>query len=97
MVLTSTQKKQLRALAHHLDPIVYVGQNGITDALLQAAKDALEAHELVKVKFVDFKSDRKELTTKITEATGSELAGIIGNIAILYKQSDDPKKQKIAV
>lgn len=93
--MNSTDRKKLRALAHHLEPIVYVGQKGLTEELFSALEKALLSHELVKIKFVDFKDERKTFSEELAQKTQSQLAGLIGNIAILYKQNPDPKKRKI--
>ena len=87
--LTSAQRKQLRALAHHLKPVVMVGKQGVTEALLAAVNDALDSHELIKVKFQDFKEDRKALSEQIAQASQSHIAGIIGHVLILYRQQED--------
>lgn len=93
--MTSAQRKQLRSLAHHLDPVVMVGKQGMTDAVIAATDQALDAHELIKVRFLEHKDEKSALTDHLTEATRSECAGIIGHIAILYRQHEDPKKRKI--
>lgn len=95
--MDSTQRKKLRGLAHNLDPVVFVGQKGLTSDLITALKDALNAHELIKIKFVDLKDQKKEICTKLCEETDSHLAGIIGNIAIVYKQHPNPEKRKIEI
>jgi RNA-binding protein len=94
-VLTSSQRKFLRGEAHHLDPVVLIGKSGVTDALIGAANAALDAHELIKIKFNDFKDQRTELTHEVEERTQSQLCGLIGNVAILYRQQSDPDKRKI--
>ena len=94
-LLSSAQRKKLRALAHHLDPVVYVGKHGVTEALLAAVTEALDAHELIKVKFNDFKSEKKALSAQIAETSGAEIAGLIGNVMILYREHPDPEKRKI--
>ena len=53
--LTSKQRKILEKAAHNLDPIVIIGQNGVTDSLVQMVLNSLKAHELIKVKFNDYK------------------------------------------
>lgn len=95
MAITSTQRKRLRSLAHSLDPIVLIGKQGLTDTLVAATENALEAHELIKVRFNDFKREKREITAQLADKTGAELAGIIGHVAILYRQNEDPEKQKI--
>ena len=94
--LTGAQRKYLRGLAHSLRPVVQAGKNGITPELLRAVDEALEHHELIKVKFVDFKEEKKELTEEIAERTSSEAVGLIGNVAILYRRQPDEKKRKIS-
>jgi RNA-binding protein len=93
--MTSQQRKQLRGLAHHLDPVVMIGKQGLTDGLIVAAAKALDAHELIKVRFLEFKDEKRGLTDQLAAATSSEIAGIIGHVAILYKQHPDPESRKI--
>ncbi len=93
--MTSQQRKHLRGLAHHLDPVVMIGKQGLTDGIIAATAKALDAHELIKVRFLDFKEEKKDLTAELAEATASEIAGIIGHVAILYKEHPDPEKRKI--
>jgi len=82
-------------LAHHLNPIVLIGRSGVTEQLLAAINAALNDHELIKVKFIEFKADKKEIATEIAGTTKSELAGIIGNIAIFYRQNPKPELRNI--
>jgi RNA-binding protein len=96
-VLTSAQRGFLKSLAHHLDPICYVGKSGLTDSLVQSVETAFDAHELLKVKFNDFKKEKREITAQLAEQTHSHLVGIIGNVAILYRQHPDEDKRKIAL
>ena len=93
--LTSRQRKYLRALAHHLEPVVKIGKQGISTNLLKAIDEALNDHELIKIKFIDFKDEKQELTSKIIEETKCEIAGIIGNIAILFRESNIEEKRNI--
>ena len=93
--LKGFQRKHLRGLAHGLRPVVQVGKNGITPDLIRAVDEALEAHELIKVKFVDFKEDRKVLSEEIGEKTSSEPVGLIGNVAIFYREQPDKDRRKI--
>lgn len=93
--LTSGQRKELRSLAHHLDPAVIIGKGGLTDNVVDAAHDALEAHELIKVKFNGFKEEKQELSRTLAERTQSNLVGIIGNIAIVYRRQEDDEKRRI--
>ena len=96
-ILTGYQAKYLRSLAHALKPVVFVGQKGITDALIASTEHAFDQHELIKVKFVDFKekNQKKEIAEIIKMKTGCLMAGMIGHVAIFYKQHVDPEKRKV--
>jgi RNA-binding protein len=91
------QKKYLKGQAHKLKPLVFIGQKGITPSVLKAADEALEKHELIKVKFIEFKEkdQKKELADAVERATDSTLVGIIGHVAIFYRSQKDPEKRKI--
>ena len=89
-----TQRKYLRVQAHHLKPLVIIGVKGVTETLLESVNVALGDHELIKVKFAEFKKSKKEISEEIARTTKSERVGLIGNIAIFYRQQPDPEKRK---
>lgn len=89
--------KFLRSQAHHLDPVVMVGKQGVTEAVMTGVDEALNSHELIKIRFQEFKAQKKSLSRKIADETGSCLAGMIGNIAILYREQEDPDRRRIHV
>lgn len=93
--LTSGQRKGLRSLAHHLHPAVLIGRQGVTDTVIGAVDRELDVNELIKIRFNEHKEAKKELTAEIVERTNSHLAGIIGHVAILYRQHKDPEKREI--
>lgn len=95
--LEGFQKKFLRGLAHGLKPIVLIGQKGLTDELVRSVEQAFQSHELIKIKFNDFKEkDQKEEISKILEKkTGSELVGAVGHTCIFFKQQEDIEKRRI--
>jgi RNA-binding protein len=97
MSLEGYQRKYLRGLAHELKPVVLVGQRGLTDALLNSLEEALNQHELIKVKFNDFKesADKKAMIAELAEACGCEPVGLIGHTAILYRPHPQPEKRRI--
>ena len=97
--LKGFQAKYLRGRAHSLKPVVFLGQKGITDALIRSAQEALDRHELIKVKFIDLKKkkQKKDIAAALGAKTGSLMAGMIGHIAIFYRQHDDPEKRKIVL
>ena len=88
MKLTPKQKSLLKVQAHHIDPVVQIGKNGITDELIAHIEKALTDHELIKIKFLAMKDEKESLTTAISEKTGAELVEIIGNIIVLYRPNN---------
>ncbi len=95
--LKGSQRKYLRSQAHHLKPLVLIGTKGVTDQLIGSVDLALTDHELIKVKFGEFKEAKKEISAEIAEATKSEVVGLIGNIAIFYRRHPQSEKRKIKI
>ena len=96
-MLNSRQKKILRAKAHDLKPIVLVGKSGVTEGCIQSANEALESHELIKVKFLEHKDNKKKLSEEIYKKTSSEIIGSIGHTIMLFRQNSDKEKQKYKI
>lgn len=97
--LQSFEKKYLRGLAHRIKPVVFVGQRGVTSTLIKAVNDALDCHELIKIKFNEFKQkeQKKMLCKKIERSTNSTLVGMIGHIGIFYRPQTDLSKHQIVL
>lgn len=89
MELKSYQRAFLRSQAQSLDPIVYVGKEGLTDNVVKMLDEALECHELVKVRFQAMKDEAKSLSDILEEKTGSTLVAVTGFTAVFFRQ--DPK------
>ena len=87
MSLGSALRKQLRARAHALSPGVWVGEAGISEALLAEADRALTDHELVKVRLpaVD-RVERAALARQLCEALGAQDVQAIGRIRVIYRE-----------
>jgi len=83
--LESFQRAWLRKKAHHLKPVVSIGQSGVSDAVEKALVEALEHHELVKVKLYELKDERKDALEHLAQVTSSALVSIIGNVGIFYR------------
>jgi len=93
MHLTGKQARFLRGLGHHLKPVVMVGKEEVNSAVIAAVDEALEAHELIKVKLQEgCLSDRQEVAAELSAATGSAVAQILGKIILLYRPA---KEQRI--
>ena len=95
-MLRGKQKRQLRALAHHLTPIFQVGKSGVNSEMVQGVRDALEKRELIKISILQNNEDDKhEVAETLAERTGAELVQLIGHTIVLYKQSSKEKYRKI--
>ena len=96
-MLSGSQKKYLRGLAHHLNPSVRVGKKGVVESLIESVDSQLKAHELIKVKFVNWKERKESLSDQIATETQSENVGQVGNVAIFYRANPDLEKRKIVI
>lgn len=92
MQLSNKQKQYLKGLAHPLKPLVLVGNNGVTEPVLEEIDRALEAHELIKIKVNlkerDICMQQIELICENASATKVQ---VIGHTVVLYRQSDKKK------
>lgn len=87
MALNGKQKRQLRALGHHLGVVVQVGAEGVTEGVIGAVNQALKDHELIKVKLADEDRDsRAESIEKLANESASEVAQTLGRTVLLFKQ-----------
>jgi RNA-binding protein len=95
MKLTGKQRSYLRSLGQNIDPQVMIGKNGLSSELIKAVNEALDIHELVKIRFSDHKDERKDMTNELAQSVEADVAGIIGHTSLLYRQQKDPEKRKI--
>lgn len=95
MALTGKQRRKLRAMGHHLQPVVQVGQQGVTPAVIAATEQALYDHELIKVKIAEGPEDRHEAAERLARETGAELAQLLGRTALLFKQREEDSKTQL--
>ena len=95
--LSSTQRSYLRSQAHHLEPVILIGKNGITDGTIEAVNKALEALELIKIKFREFKDNKQSISDEIAVSAKCHVVGMIGHTVILFRQNPDPEKQNICL
>lgn len=97
MELNSKQRKILEKAAHNLQPIVIIGGAGVTDGVFKMTKNSLDTHELLKVKFNEYKNEKIELTKQLCEFCNATLVRIIGNTAILYKPAEKKENRKFTL
>jgi RNA-binding protein len=94
MPLNGKQRRYLRSLGHHLEPVVQIGKQGLTDGVIGAVAEALEQHELVKVRIgTECPEDRHEVAERLGPATGGEVAQLLGRTMLVYRRH--PKEPKI--
>jgi RNA-binding protein len=95
--LSSSERKYLRSQAHHLEPVVLIGKNGIKDGTIESINKVLQTRELIKIKFREFKDEKLSLSEKIAELTNSQVVGVIGHTVIIFRQNPDSDKRQIHV
>ena len=93
--LKGSEKKYLRGLAHNLSSIVFIGKQGLSDTVVSDIDRALSDHELIKIKFIDYKDKKKEIIAEVEKKTEGCCAGNIGNVAVFYREQSDAAKRKV--
>jgi RNA-binding protein len=94
MSLTPSAKKALKAKAHHLEPVILIGQKGITPSLIQEIDIALEHHELMKIRVQQGDKElREQFALQIAEALNAEYIAHIGRVLVFYRKKKDIKQQ----
>jgi len=94
--LTSKQRAHLRALAHPLQPVVQIGKAGLTEAVTAQIDDALETHELIKVKFAkECPVDVQQAQGPVATSTRSHVVQTVGRTLVVYRRRD--RKPKIVL
>lgn len=93
--LSGKARRYLLREAHHVRPTAMIGKHRLTANVINAVNGELEAHELIKVKFQDFKEEKKEIAEELARATSAKLVGVIGNIAIYFRPAADEERRKI--
>lgn len=95
--LTREQKKKLRSLGHHLQPVVYVGKEGLSGTLQQSAAAALKAHELIKVKLgKNCPLTREVASEQLAQLSEAALVQVIGRTVLLFRPNPElPSAKRI--
>jgi len=88
--LTGKQRRYLRGLAHHLKPVVHVGNNGLSEGLVTKVHDELEAHELIKIKVGENgPEDINSVGADLAKRLRAHHAQTIGRMVVLYRRRDE--------
>ncbi len=92
MTLSTADKKQYRTIAHNLNPVVIIGDKGLSENLLDELNRALHDHELIKVKIaIGDRDDRSAIIDALLDATKAELVQSIGKVVVLLKKNPKAK------
>jgi RNA-binding protein len=83
--LTNAQIRKFKAAAQLLEPSLKVGKAGLSDGFIRTVSAELERHELVKIKFAEFKEEKKTLAPMLAEKTSSHLIMRVGNVMVLHR------------
>lgn len=97
MEITKSQRNYLREQANPIKPTVLIGKQGLTESIVEKIGRELDAHELIKVRLLEYKDQRQQLAETIVDETGAALVIVIGNVIALYRPSPDPERQLIAL
>lgn len=91
--LPNRELRSLKARAQLLKPLLKVGKDGLSPAFLKAVDEALAHHELVKVKFDEFKEQKKELSPKLANAVSANLVMQVGHVVVLFRRKPAEKTE----
>jgi RNA-binding protein len=91
MALTPKQRSFLRGKAHHLNPVVMLGKEGVSEAIIKATDKALEDHELIKIKVPAEDQDEFHATVEeLMAQTKAEIVQKIGHLLVIYRKAQEP-------
>ena len=94
--LSGAQRKRLRALAHDLDALIQIGSTGLSANVLSNIDQALKHHELIKVRFMAQRDQKKALCAQIEGRLDCHLAGLVGHVAIFYRAAPQDANRRLA-
>jgi RNA-binding protein len=89
--------RYLKKLAHGLKPVVQIGKRGLTESVMESIDRALDDHELIKIRFVDFKEEKREIARVIVEKAECIMVGMIGNVGTFYREHPDEAMRRISL
>ena len=93
--LTNAQKKFLRKLGHGLNPVIYIGKEGLSETVVLAIDEALDYHELIKIKIINTdKISKQEAADRVPELSNSQLVQLIGKTLLVYRRNKNKKRDE---
>ncbi|MBO6259098.1 MAG: ribosome assembly RNA-binding protein YhbY [Succinivibrio sp.] len=91
MPLNSRQRQFLKAQAHSLNPVVMLGNDGLSDNVIKELEASIEHHELIKVK-INAGAERKDQALEVASAVNAELVSVVGRVAVLFRQRKEDSR-----
>jgi RNA-binding protein len=96
--LRNPQKRYLRGLGNGLKPTIHIGKSGLTESLLKAIQEALDDHELIKIRFLEYeREEKKQLIEEISITMDAPMVGSIGHTALFYRPQQNLSERKISL
>ncbi|POR04638.1 hypothetical protein AU468_03105 [Alkalispirochaeta sphaeroplastigenens] len=93
--LAGYQRAFLLRQAHRLKAVATVGKQGPSESVHRHVDQELDNHELIKVRFSDYKDARREIARDLSNQLQARLVAVVGHVAILYRPARDPERQKL--
>ncbi|KEF30597.1 MAG: YhbY family RNA-binding protein [Gammaproteobacteria bacterium] len=91
MSVSPEQRREYRAIAHNLKPVIIVGDKGLSEGLQEELERALNDHELIKIKIASTDREaRQEAIAELCQSSGAELIQTIGKIAVILRRAKKP-------
>ena len=94
--LNNSQIRKFKAAAQLMEPMLKIGKAGLSEGFIRSVDVALAQHELVKIKFAEFKEQKKELAPQLAEKTASHLVMRVGNVMVLHRPKPAPAEAVVA-
>ncbi|MEY2862371.1 MAG: ribosome assembly RNA-binding protein YhbY [Pseudomonadota bacterium] len=89
--LSNQERKRLRRIGHALNPVIMLGNNGLSEGVIEESTRALNDHELIKIKvFGEDRDERRALMAGLCDATGAVVVQQVGKMALLFKKAAKP-------
>ena len=87
--LSNAQLRKFKAAAQLMEPMLKVGKAGLSDGFIRTVSGELDRHELVKIKFAEFKEEKKTLAPLLAEKTASHIIMRVGNVLVLHRPKSE--------
>jgi len=97
ITLEGHQRAALMKYAHDLKPVATVGKQGLSPEVAAHVDRELAQHELIKIRFTDYKSVRHDITEQLSRDLSAALVQVIGHVGVLYRPAESPEDRNIVL